>query len=172
MRPYRISITETLKKIDFFAWLCLAIRVVIGTVFIYAGIVKLLDIKAFAHKIEQYDMVPDELLPVAAVALPVFETIAGLGLIFDIPGSLIAISSLLILFIAVLGYGILNDLDVDCGCFSQVEIANRGNLRQALYRDLFMVAAVLFLSVSGRVRTLYSQHSSLRGKLRLFKGGS
>jgi uncharacterized membrane protein YphA (DoxX/SURF4 family) len=105
------------------------IRVAIGAIFIYAGISKLLDIKAFARTIDQYDIVPDAMLPIVAVGLPSLEAIAGLGLIFDIAGSLITILAMLIMFIAVLGCNILNDLDVDCGCFSPDELANRGNLR-------------------------------------------
>jgi uncharacterized membrane protein YphA (DoxX/SURF4 family) len=160
------------KKNILFRWRDLSIRVVIGTIFIYAGVVKLLDINAFARTIDQYDIVPDALIPVVAFGLPALEVIAGLGLIFDISGSLIAVLAMLIMFIVILGYGIINNLDVDCGCFSPEEIASRGNLKQALYRDLVMIAAVFFLFISRGVRSLSAERPSLWGKFRLFKGGS
>jgi uncharacterized membrane protein YphA (DoxX/SURF4 family) len=150
----------------------LVIRVAIGAIYIYAGVGKLVDINAFARTIDQYDIVPDALLSVVAFGLPALEVIAGLGLIFDISGSLIAVLAMLMMFVVVLGYGILNNLDVDCGCFSPEEILNRGNLKQALFRDLVMIAAVFFLFISRRVRSLSAQHPSLWGKFRLFKGGS
>ena len=69
----------------------LVIRVAIGAIFIYAGVAKLLDMKAFASTVDQYDIVPDALIPAVTVGLPALEAIAGLGLIFDISGSLIAV---------------------------------------------------------------------------------
>jgi len=142
-----------------------------GGIFVYAGIVKLLTINAFARTVDQYDIIPDALLPAVAVGLPAFEVIAGVGLIFDIAGSLTAILALLVLFIAVLLYGVINNMDVDCGCFSPEEAANRGNLAQALYRDLAMIAAVMFLLVHRRLRPSNLQSLSLWGKIRSFKGG-
>ena len=150
----------------------LVIRVAIGAIFIYAGVAKLLDMKAFASTVAQYDIVPDALIPAATVGLPALEAIAGLGLIFDISGSLIAVLAMLIMFIVVLMYGIFNDLDVDCGCFSPDEAATKGNLKQALYRDFMMMFAVLFLFVSRHVRSLSAPRPSLWGKIRLLKGGS
>jgi len=142
-----------------------------GSIFVYAGIVKLLNINIFAHTIDQYDLIPDTLLPAVAVGLPAFEVIAGLGMIFDITGSLTAILALLMLFVSVLAYGIINNMDIDCGCFSPDEAARRGNLAQALYRDLAMIAAVMFLFVHRRLRPSNSQSLSLWGKIRSFKGG-
>jgi uncharacterized membrane protein YphA (DoxX/SURF4 family) len=135
-----------------FPWIALAVRMLLGGVFIYAGTVKLMDPKAFARIISQYDLVPEGLLPVIAIGLPGLEVIAGIGLIFAFPGSLGIIFSLLLLFVGVLWYGILKDLDVDCGCFSAEELKNQGDLWQAFYRDLLMIGAALFLFVARWVR--------------------
>lgn len=123
----------------------LGIRLVIGGVFIYAGFNKLIDPKAFARAISQYDLVPEILLPVVAIGLPALELLAGIGLIFNIRGSLTLILSLLVIFSSVLGFGIFNNLDIDCGCFTPEEIVGQNSLKLAFYRDLMMIAASLYM---------------------------
>jgi uncharacterized membrane protein YphA (DoxX/SURF4 family) len=123
-------------------WPYRVIRVALAGLFIFGGGIKLLDPKAFAATISVYGLVPEPLLPFVAIGLPLIEVLAGVGLLFDIRGSLTAISGLLVLFIFVLWYGILNDLDVDCGCFGPEDLANQGQLWNAFYRDLFLVGLV------------------------------
>ena len=133
-------------------WTDRAIRWGLGLIFIYAGGSKLLAPKAFARVISGYDLVPDPLLPVVAIGLPALELLAGVGLIFKIRGSLSVISGLLLLFMAILGYGIWQDLDVDCGCFTPEELAEKDGLKRAFYRDLAMMAGALFLFWSQRLK--------------------
>ena len=147
------------KKIIGSPWTYRAIRFILGSIFVYAGFIKLIDPKAFARVISQYGIVPDSLLVVFAIGLPALEFLAGLGLILNMRGSLAVIFSLLIVFVGVLGYGILKDLNVDCGCFSPAEITGQNNLRQAFYRDLFMIAGVLLLFFSRSNRVLRSAHN-------------
>jgi uncharacterized membrane protein YphA (DoxX/SURF4 family) len=122
-------------------WAYRILRAIIGGVFIYSGTIKVLDVKGFARMVSQYNLVPDQLLAPFAYGLPVLEILAGIGLIFEIPGALTAIFAMLIMFIGVLWYGILKDLDIDCGCFSTEEMKGQDSLKKALYRDIVMVAA-------------------------------
>jgi hypothetical protein len=91
------------------------------------------------------------LLAPVAIGLPALEFLAGLGLIFAIRGSLSIIFGLLITFVIVLWYGILHNLNIDCGCFSPEEIKGYTSLRHALYRDIVMIAATIYLYVSHRL---------------------
>jgi rhodanese-related sulfurtransferase/uncharacterized membrane protein YphA (DoxX/SURF4 family) len=122
-------------------------RWLLGLVFLYAGGSKLLDPKAFSVLIDSYGIVPDPLLMPVAIGLPLFEVVAAVGLMFDIRGSLTAIGALLLVFMAILGYGIWMGLDVDCGCFRPEDPESRAyhGLRPALYRDFVMLAGVLYL---------------------------
>ena len=63
-------------------WAYHCLRLTLAGVFIYAGFIKLLDPRAFAHAIAQYDLVPEALLPLVAIGLPALELLAGLGLIW------------------------------------------------------------------------------------------
>ena len=134
---------EIIENIFTLIWPYRVVRFGLAALFIYGGVVKLLDPKAFARTISTYDIVPEMLLPFVAIGLPILETLAGIGLLFDIRGSLTVITALLGMFVFVLGYGILNDLNVDCGCFGAEELAQRDSLRLAFYRDLVLVGIVV-----------------------------
>ena len=134
-----------MKNIFISLWPYRLIRLGLGVIFVWAGIAKLSDPEAFASIISAYELVPESLLVPVAVGLPVLELLAGLGLIFDVPGSLSTTFGMLIMFAFVLWFGILKDLDIDCGCFSADELKEHGALRLALYRDLGMMAGALYL---------------------------
>jgi len=134
-------------------WLYRGSRIALAVVFIYGGVIKLMDPHAFARTLSAYDLLPDPLLPVVAIGLPAVEFLAGLALVFDLRGSLATIAGLFVLFLAVLGYGILQHLDVDCGCFGAEELNKQDGLRLAFYRDLALVGIVVpYLYVSRWLR--------------------
>jgi uncharacterized membrane protein YphA (DoxX/SURF4 family) len=120
-------------------------RIGIGAVFIWAGGVKLLDPRAFARILSGFDLVPEELLVPVAIGLPLVEFLAGVALIFDFRGALKIIFGLLVMFLAVLGYGLARNLNVDCGCFSTAEMAAQDGLKMAFLRDLGLLLVVLYL---------------------------
>ena len=128
-------------------WIYKLARWTLGLVFIYAGSIKLLAPRTFAVLIGAYGIVPDGMLMPVAIILPALEVTAGIGLLFDIEGSLAVIAGLLGLFIAILGYGIWMGLDVDCGCFGpdDYEADAFHGLRQSLYRDMVMLAGIAFI---------------------------
>jgi len=139
----------------------------LALVFLYAGTVKLMDPKAFARSISQYDLAPDFLLPVLAIGLPMAEILGAVGLIFAVRGSLSLIFGLLLLFAAVLWYGILKDLHIDCGCFSPEELKAQAGLWRAFYRDLVMIGAAIFLYISRCIRNGFNPNLPLWAKIKL-----
>ena len=128
------------------SWIYVLCRWVLGSIFIYAGSTKLIEPEIFATLIDAYGIVPEIMLLPVAILLPLFEVIAGVGILFDIRGSLTAILGLLMLFLMILGYGMAMGLDVDCGCFSPGDPEAKAfhGLREAFYRDLLMVLQVMF----------------------------
>ena len=126
-------------------WTYLFVRVALAILFIYAGTLKLTDPKAFARIISQYDILPEPLLPAVAVGLPIAEVFAGIALIFDLRSGLHSVSGMILLFVFVLGYGVLTEMDVDCGCFGPAELEGHRGLVNAFYRDLALLGVVVFL---------------------------
>lgn len=137
-------------------WAYNLVRWVLGGIFIYAGSTKLLTPEILAVLIEAYGIVPEKLLMPVAIVLPALEVLAGIGLLFDIRGSLAVIAGLLVLFMAVLGYGIWMGLDVDCGCFGPEDPEAKAfhGLKVSLYRDLAMLAGVFFIYGWRRCRAI------------------
>ena len=138
-----------MEKIVFSIWPYRGVRMIIALIFMWAGVVKILDPDSFAIILEAFDLFPYTWTMPIAVGLPVLEILAAIGLLFDVRGSLSAIAGLLVLFLAILGYGVWLGLDIDCGCFSPGDPEGEAykGLRPALYRDLIMLAGVAYLYV-------------------------
>ena len=148
-----IATHKNVWQLNMSDWIYRLTKWVLGGIFIYAGGIKLFEPTTFAVLVEAYGIIPENMLMLMAVLLPALEVIAGIGLLFDIRGSLSAIALLLLLFIAVMGYGIWMGLDVDCGCFGpeDPEAEAFHGLRLSLYRDLIMCAGVVYIYVWRRL---------------------
>ena len=122
-------------------------RLFTAGVFLWSGVTKALNPADFATIISAYGLVPDMLTGVVAIALILAEIIAAVGLLFEKNGALTAILLMTILFIAVLGYGVVLGLDIDCGCFGpeDPEADAFHNLQAALYRDLLLLLTIGYL---------------------------
>ena len=159
-----------MKNLLISLWSYRVIRIGLGMLFVWAGSVKLIDPEGFAEIISAYALVPESLLVPVAIGLPSLEVIAGLGLIFEMRGSLGIIFGLLVMFVFVLWFGILKDLDIDCGCFAPADLKQHDALRSAMYRDLGMMAGVLYL-VWWRRATQSLPQRSLVPKAIMKRGG-
>lgn len=135
--------SNVFKRIMGNPWPLRIVRFALAAVFIYGGVVKLFDPRAFAATISTYDLVPEALLPFIAIGLPVIEVIAGIALIFNRIWGYHLITALLAMFVFVLGYGVLGNLNVDCGCFGAEELDKQAGLRTAFYRDLILIGVVM-----------------------------
>ena len=153
-------------------WLYRLTRWTVGSIFIYAGTAKLLDPRIFAVLIDAFGLLPGPLMMPVAIALPILEVLAGVGLLFDIRWSLSVISALLILFIAILGYGIWMGLDVDCGCYGPQDPEAKAfhSLRTALYRDMAMLLGIAFIAAWRRYRNVQPKTINLN-RILLWKKG-
>ena len=122
-------------------------RLVMVGVFLWSGLTKALSPADFATIIGAYGLVPDMLIGMVAVILILAEIIAAIGLLFEKRGALTAITLMLIVFSAVLVYGIVLGLDIDCGCFGpdDPEAEAFHNLHAALYRDLLLLLTIGYL---------------------------
>ncbi len=140
------------RNIVFSNWIYRVVRFVLGTVFIWSGASKIMDINAFAELISMYELVPEVLLVPTAVGLPVVEAVAGIGLIKDDKYCLWLITGMLLLFTGVLWFGILKGLEIDCGCFSTSEKATHKTLWNAFYRDIFFIIFSIYLHFCRRLR--------------------
>ncbi|MBI4602379.1 MAG: hypothetical protein HY721_10515 [Planctomycetes bacterium] len=117
-----------------------------GGIFVAAGASKAFALDRFAEAVGAHGIVFDGAVEATAAGIAGLEIAAGLGLIFDVRGALALTATLLVLFCAVLGYGILLGLDIDCGCLAFFELrGDKTTLREALWRDLLLLALCGYL---------------------------
>ncbi len=101
------------------AWIGFAARLLVGGVWIVAGLLKLPDPAGSVRAVRAYDLLPESVVPVVGYGLPIVELLVGLTLVI---GLLVRIGALLscILFIAfIIGISAAwaRGLQIDCGCF-------------------------------------------------------
>lgn len=104
-------------------WFELVSRVLVGSVLIYAGLMKALGPYAeFAAVIAAYQMLPAAFIKPLSVTLPWIEIWIGLFLVtgFHRKESAVVSAGMFAVFIAALGSAIFRKLDLNtCGCFGQ-----------------------------------------------------
>jgi len=126
--------------------LLLLFRVVLGGLFIYAGVVKVADPLGFAQDIRNYRLVGQSLSFIAAIILPWLEILAGAFLVAGVwkRGAALVITGLLVFFVVLTLVTMARGLDVDCGCFGSL---SRRSGWGVVLEDLAMLAfglSVLF----------------------------
>ena len=114
-------IRAKINKIRQSEYLSLFCRLVIGLIFIYSGLTKVLFPGEFAFAIQNYQILPDSLTNLAALLTPWLEIYCGLFLIAGIyqRASAILISGMLFVFIIALFSAMIRGLDINCGCFGR-----------------------------------------------------
>jgi hypothetical protein len=129
------------------------VRLALGGILCYAGIVKFTAPAPFAEAIHGFRLLPLPLIDPAASALPVFEVLLGAGLIAGWRRGEMAFAAALLslLFIAVLVQAGLRGLSVECGCFGPDNRTILGRI-PPLLRDAALLAAAIFLRYRAAVR--------------------
>jgi putative oxidoreductase len=112
MKPDIPSMSPVKKRLLFF------FRLVIGGLFLYAGVSKIAHPYEFAAAIQAYQLLPQFFVGVAAVLVPWLETVSGLALLcgYKPRSALISLMLLLIFFLAIIVLTMSRGLDIDCGC--------------------------------------------------------
>jgi uncharacterized membrane protein YphA (DoxX/SURF4 family) len=138
-------IVYNLKKLFENKTVVIIIRLVLGGLFMYASFDKMANPEAFADIIDNYHLLPFQLVNAMAIFLPWLEFFTGLLLIIGkwVKGSLLIYSSLLVIFIIALAQALIRGLDISCGCFS-VQSSTTSDIWLRLIGDLVM----LFFSIN------------------------
>src|SRR5437879_2866438 len=131
-----------------FSWRISAL--IIGGIFIYAGVIKAMDPVAFANDIDNYKILPWLLAVRLAFYLPWLEMLCGLALIlrFFYRGGLFILTGLTFVFIAASVVAKARGLDITCGCFGHA--SKNWNFSGHLALDLAILAALSALWISNR----------------------
>ena len=117
------------------------LRVALGAVFLYAGVVKIVDPVAFAGSVAAYQVFPYAGNYLIAATVPWIEVACGILLVTGWrPRSAAALVALLnVAFIVILFSTVIRGLDIDCGCFRQG--GEKTTAWTAIFRDVMLLVA-------------------------------
>src|ERR1700731_1682117 len=121
------------------------VDLIIGGVFIYAGVIKALDPIGFANDIDNYKILPWAIGVGLAFYLPWLEILCGLALIAWrlYLGGLSILTALISIFIVATVAAKVRGLDITCGCFGHA--SKNWGFSTHLALDLVLLAALFIL---------------------------
>jgi len=155
------GVLEKQWKLDGLFAICA--RLVLGAVFIYASIDKILHPEAFAKAVYNYQILPDSLINLTAITLPWLELILGVFLVIGLfrEGSACIATALMLVFLGAMIFNLARGLDIHCGCFSTTTDGEKSlSMGWSVMRDgLFVIPA------------LYLLYHAFRGKRRMAGAG-
>ena len=131
-------------------------QLVLGGVFIFAGLSKITDVKSFDDSIRNYKLLPGILVTLTSFILPVLEIIFGSLLVLNIRTRLSAIvlSSFLIIFIIALFSAFVRGININCGCFIQTlknpELKKANEITMIIRDFLLLIPGILIISYGKR----------------------
>jgi putative oxidoreductase len=150
-------------------YIVLLARFLIGGLFIYAAIYKVLDPGTFSVAVRNYMIVPAQYSNLVAVTLPWVELAVGLFLVLGVqvkPSAFLA-TGMLAVFLGAMIYAYSIGLDIDCGCFGSVtESAGRIGPYH-LVRDSILLSVSFLIIVLDKGCFTIARFSAPAGKLRL-----
>lgn len=158
-----------MKRIVTSPVIALVLRLILGIIFLYSGIMKAVDPAGFAQAIANYRILPEMMINPAAIVLPWVEIVIGGNLLLGvmIEGAALVSSILFLIFGVALTVNIVRGLDVACGCFStSTEAASINGFY--ILRDvvlLVMAVHVLFCDNGMASLTAAFRKGTYRGKL-------
>ncbi|HSP45227.1 MAG TPA: MauE/DoxX family redox-associated membrane protein [Chthoniobacterales bacterium] len=122
-----------------------AVAIVIGGLFIYAGVVKVIDPVEFARDIDNYKMLPWQINVLLAVYLPWLEIFCGLALMARVlyRGAAFILTLLMVLFVVITIVAKARGLDISCGCFGHA--SKYLSFAWHLVLDVVVLGAILAL---------------------------
>ena len=129
-----------------------SIALIVGAIFIYAGVIKAVDPLRFAIDIDNYKMLPWAIGVRLAFYLPWLELVCGLALIlrFFYRGGLFILTALTFIFIAASIIAKVRGLDITCGCFGHA--SKNWSFSTHLALDFAILIALITLWVSNRAQ--------------------
>lgn len=131
--------------------LCLVIRLALGGMFLYAGLIKASASEQFALALVPFTFVPTGWIDALAATIAYAEIAAGLLILVPrvYPLGAAAIACLAALFIGVLGWALANGIVVDCGCFGRDEEPSAAKMWAAVLRDIAILAGAALVLIHG-----------------------
>lgn len=126
-------------------WISFALRVGLGALFLYAGLVKASNSQQFALGLIPFTFLPAHSTGMIAILIAWSEVVAGVLILLpriNVIGSLM-IGSLSGLFVVVLSWALWNGIVIPCSCFGDGSTPSQEAMLLAILRDVFLLAGAV-----------------------------
>jgi len=125
-------------------WLGHAARIALGGIFLAAGALKIVDVAEFARQTASYGLVGNRLAAILAPGLIALEIALAVALLagWRLRPAAIATGLLLLFFIALEGWGIVQGRTESCGCFGAYV---QRTPREVILEDLLFTALAVIV---------------------------
>jgi uncharacterized membrane protein YphA (DoxX/SURF4 family) len=141
----------------------LVLRLVLGTVVLAAGLLKITQTETSARAVRAYQLLPYDVAGYVGYALPIVEVAIGLLLVVGLFTRVSAIVSglLMVAFIIGISSAWARGLSIDCGCFGSggTIAASQTQYPWEIARDVGLLACAVWLAL--RPSTAYSMERLL-----------
>jgi peroxiredoxin len=99
-------------------WL-IVLRFVYGTIFLFSGALKILDVFSFANSLNAFRILPPALVSSVAIVIPIIEIVLGASIICGFRTALMSALTafMLALFTGVVAEKLIEGARISCGCF-------------------------------------------------------
>jgi len=121
------------------------LRLIVGTVFVVAGMLKIADPAKFAVDVSHYRLVPPGLLNLVAILVPWIEFTAGVFVLAGVwlRAAARIVTGLTMIFFCLIVSALARGLNIECGCFGTLGGQHVGLVHLAIDAVLFFLAALL-----------------------------
>lgn len=143
----------------------LLFRILLGLIFLFAGIAKILDPVRFIFTLRQFNLFSEAVIPFMALYLPWLEFILGLFLILGLlyRASAFLLACLNTIFTIAILTVIARGMEIDCGCFGMfadvLKIPDSADITAIIRNVIFIGISVYIFIVK---KTLFSLENYLR----------
>ncbi len=124
-----------------------ALRLFIGSTFIFASWHKIVSPDQFAAILYGYAVFPHQFINVLAIVMPFVELVCGISVITGLlkRSGLLLINAMLASFIFLISFNLIRGHEFDCGCFSLGDTKGTWSSVWLLVRDFAMLGAGVYL---------------------------
>ena len=143
----------------------LLFRILLGLIFLFAGIAKISDPVRFIFRFREFDLFSEAVIPFMVLYLPWLEFILGLFLILGLlyRASAFLLACLNTMFAIAILTVVVRGMEIDCGCFGMLadilKIPDSADIKAVIRNVIFIGISVYIFIVK---KTLFSLENYLK----------
>jgi uncharacterized membrane protein YphA (DoxX/SURF4 family) len=138
------------------SWIGLVVRLVVGAVWVVAGLAKLPDPAGSVRSVRAYQLLPESVVPTVGHLLPMLEIVIGALLILGLLTRVFAVVAGLLFAAFIIGISSawIRGLEINCGCFGSSGVPADPQRQYAIdiARDAALFVGAAWLVVWPRTR--------------------